>query len=61
MINTYTTVNMLFDNIPDFDKINEAIIRKHEIVAMMKEISEYSTIHEEVNNEVQNTTVCTSD
>jgi hypothetical protein len=52
---------MLFDNIPDFDKINEAIIRKHEIVAMMKEISEYSTIHEEVNNEVQNTTVCTSD
>lgn len=55
MINTDTTVNMLFD------KINEAIIRKHEIVAMMKEISEYSTIHEEVNNEVQNTTVCTSD
>lgn len=58
---TSNTVNMLFDNIPDFDKINEELIRKHNIVTMMKETSEYQTIHEEVNNEVQNTTVCTSD
>lgn len=58
---TSNTVNMLFDNIPDFDKINEELIRKHNIVTMMKETSEYQTIHEEVNNEVQDTAVCTSD
>lgn len=58
---TSNTVNMLFDNIPDFDKINEELIRKHDIVTMMKETSEYQTIHEEVNNEVQDTAVCTSD
>jgi uncharacterized protein YerC len=58
---TSNTVNMLFDNIPNFEKINEAIIRKHNIVTMMKETSEYQTIHKEVNNEVQDTAVCTSD
>lgn len=41
MINTDTTVNILFDNIPNFEKLNEAIIRKHNIVTMMKETSEY--------------------
>lgn len=61
MISTDTTTNILFDNIPNLEKLNEAIIRKHNIVTMMKETSEYSTIHEEVNNEVQDTAVCASD